>query len=129
MLNTTPTGHHFESDAASLSRSPIIELSEVKSLLETRLAKLIARMDQIGTAIKERKEPDFDEQAWELAADEVLERLNVEHAAEARLVSTALDRIENGTYGICILCDDPIPIARLKAIPHTATCVDCASHH
>ena len=40
-------------------------------------------------------------------------------------VLEALERIENGSYGICVRCREAIPFARLEAIPETSVCVDC----
>ena len=40
-------------------------------------------------------------------------------------VNEALDRIEDGSYGLCMNCKKPIPTTRLKAIPHTQTCLKC----
>ncbi len=37
----------------------------------------------------------------------------------------ALDRIENGTYGICEECDEEITEQRLKARPITTLCIEC----
>ena len=37
----------------------------------------------------------------------------------------ALERIENGTYGICKGCGQEIPKERLEAVPHTQLCVPC----
>ncbi len=37
----------------------------------------------------------------------------------------ALNRIEDGTYGICAICDEPIHPQRLEAIPYTKLCLDC----
>jgi DnaK suppressor protein len=37
----------------------------------------------------------------------------------------ALERLKNGTYGICQMCEDQIPIARLKSTPFTDLCVPC----
>ncbi len=37
----------------------------------------------------------------------------------------ALKAINAGTYGICSDCEDPIPHARLKAIPGATRCVSC----
>jgi len=37
----------------------------------------------------------------------------------------ALERIENGTYGICKDCGQEIPKERLEAVPHTQLCVPC----
>jgi len=42
-------------------------------------------------------------------------------------IEAALERIEEGTYGICTECDSKIPKMRLKAIPYTPHCVKCAS--
>ena len=42
-------------------------------------------------------------------------------------IDDALQRIEDGTYGICQGIGKPIPKARLKAIPWTRYCVECAS--
>ena len=40
-------------------------------------------------------------------------------------VNEALGRIEDGNYGLCIICKKPIPATRLKAIPHAQTCLKC----
>jgi DnaK suppressor protein len=42
-------------------------------------------------------------------------------------IETALERIENGTYGTCEECSGSIPKARLDALPHTPVCVKCAA--
>lgn len=42
-------------------------------------------------------------------------------------IEDALDRIKQGTYGICETDDGPIPKARLEAIPWTRYCLTCAS--
>jgi RNA polymerase-binding transcription factor DksA len=49
---------------------------------------------------------------------------NQEQALEE--ITLALDRIERGTYGRCEECQQPIPKARLQALPYTRYCVACA---
>jgi len=47
---------------------------------------------------------------------------------ERRLIAKikeAIERIENGTYGICEMCGEEISEARLKARPVTTLCIDC----
>ena len=39
----------------------------------------------------------------------------------------ALRRLEDGTFGVCRDCGDPIGRARLEAVPTTAQCVRCKS--
>ena len=40
-------------------------------------------------------------------------------------ISEALQKIEDGTYGICKDCHQEIPIERLKAVPGALRCVKC----
>lgn len=47
-------------------------------------------------------------------------------AAELAEVEAALERIRNGTYGICEVTGQPIAPARLRAIPWTRRCVAAA---
>ena len=42
-------------------------------------------------------------------------------------IQTALQHIEQGTYGLCGRCQDPIAAARLEAFPDSVVCVRCAS--
>jgi RNA polymerase-binding transcription factor DksA len=46
--------------------------------------------------------------------------------AAAREAEDALARLEDGSFGTCVECAGPIPVARLRALPTTATCVGCA---
>jgi len=40
-------------------------------------------------------------------------------------IDAALQRIEDGTYGICQNCGQPIGAERLEALPWTTRCIDC----
>ena len=42
-----------------------------------------------------------------------------------REIDGALARIENGTYGICETCGEPISLERLEAMPWATQCIDC----
>lgn len=53
-------------------------------------------------------------------------QLNTRDLAKLRLVESALQRIEDQTYGLCQDCENKIPEARLLANPHFLTCVSCA---
>src|SRR6476619_2329580 len=41
-------------------------------------------------------------------------------------IESALVRIEDGLYGVCVECESKIPKARLQALPYTPYCVKCA---
>ena len=44
-----------------------------------------------------------------------------------RKIEDAIERIEEGRYGICEECGEDISIARLKARPVTQLCIECKS--
>lgn len=50
-------------------------------------------------------------------------------AAEAALVeiSAALDRLDDGSYGACESCTEPIPVERLEVLPTSRLCTPCQS--
>jgi RNA polymerase-binding transcription factor DksA len=50
--------------------------------------------------------------------------LSAQAQESVRQIDEALARIENGTYGICVISGDPIPKARLEAIPWAAERVE-----
>jgi RNA polymerase-binding transcription factor DksA len=51
----------------------------------------------------------------------------MEHEGDAlEQIESALVRIEDGLYGVCVECEGKIPKARLEVLPHTPYCVKCA---
>jgi DnaK suppressor protein len=69
----------------------------------------------------------MEEIAGDLTIDEVRMGLTEKELRILDQVESALDRIENGTYGKCALCGEPIGEERLKAIPFARLCVSCQS--
>ncbi len=51
--------------------------------------------------------------------------LREHHLTQYRLVEEALQRIEQGSYGICLRCGQTIDPARLEAAPETPLCLPC----
>lgn len=72
-----------------------------------------------------REDGDKDDEADEV--QEYDNMLSVEHSLELKLkdVKSALDKIANGTYGICENCGKEITEERLLACPEAKTCLNC----
>ena len=44
---------------------------------------------------------------------------------QLRLVQLALERIRNGSFGICATCEGTIGLKRLQAVPWARHCIEC----
>jgi len=86
----------------------------------------INKVDQDILHTKGAPDPDSGEQAVERENDDVLEALGGIARSELEKINTALERIERGEYGACVLCKKVISAERLKAIPYADRCINCA---
>ncbi|HXW78764.1 MAG TPA: TraR/DksA family transcriptional regulator [Acidimicrobiales bacterium] len=73
----------------------------------------------------------FDEEGGEGGTANVDRELDLHLSAQAQAaveeIDAALAKIAAGTYGFCESCGDPVPRARLEALPHARLCVSCKS--
>ena len=81
---------------------------------------------EIDEELVEPSDDDFEERATEREGDEVLEQLGNAGLLEIAQIRAALRRIEEGTYGVCVECGEPIPGKRLEVVPHAPRCIQCA---
>ena len=95
-------------------------------LLKQR-ATLKQRLDTIHEHARNPLERDSEEQAAQLGNLEVVSALEGDAAAELRAIDQALQRLEDGSFGTCTRCGEPVGEARLAALPSAAMCVKCAA--
>jgi DnaK suppressor protein len=73
----------------------------------------------------------FDEEGGEGGTSNVDRELDLHLSAQAQAaieeIDAALAKIAEGTYGFCESCGNPVPKARLEALPHARLCVSCKS--
>ena len=108
------------------------ELAEVRKALEAEIAELRAEISKAESEIAERM-GDAVADAGDDQADagaKTFQReheLALTHNARELLAQNerALARIEDGTYGVCESCGEPIGKARLQAFPRATLCVAC----
>ena len=104
--------------------------TEQRTKLLERLETMIGRESALSKHFRGqdgRLESDFGDRANFTGQDEVLEGLEAAALSEIAQIRGALERIDQGTYGECDACGEPIGEARLHAIPFTRLCVDCAT--
>lgn len=68
---------------------------------------------------------NWTERATERENDEVLDRLAESTFGELEKLRHALDRLDEGKYGICEDCGKPIGPERMRSIPYATFCLTC----
>jgi DnaK suppressor protein len=111
------------------------KLTEVKSRLLDRKPRLWKEVQQqlksnIGDGYQEMLATARDEEdqaAMSLFAETHLSLLGPKRQ-ELEAIEAALHRLDNGSYGLCEVCDLPIEPRRLEIMPETPLCRNCQSH-
>ena len=106
---------------------PEIVPVELRNQLEARKAELNQRIARIKADIARGLDADSKEQATQLENKEVLDALANEATDELAKVNAALQRMQNGTYGICTGCGKAIDSRRLAVRPYSSKCISCAA--
>ena len=75
--------------------------------------------------MEDTRHGDFVDQASDDNEVHVNLRLLQIDAKLLRAIEAAIERIDNGNYGTCTICDEEISIARLNAVPWTSVCIAC----
>ena len=113
---------------------PELDLAEVERSLLARRARLRAQIFQLSEdemALAESRDQeggafgDHGDVASDLIEQEIDEALEEETRLELAEVEDALDRLQNGRFGLCEDCGQPIAPARLEARPWARRCVQC----
>ena len=93
------------------------------------LAERAHLLEELGEPIEAPGQMTYGSQA--AAASHVFEQqrdlaLRDRSRIELSQVEAALRRLDDGTYGTCTNCGNPIAPERLEAIPWAPVCIDCA---
>ncbi len=98
------------------------ELERRKAELEERIARVHGDLVHADVPL----EQDFAEQAVQRENEEVLAQLEASAHEELARIRRALRRAEQGDYGTCVDCGEPIDPARLRIVPDADRCLSCA---
>jgi DnaK suppressor protein len=103
--------------------------AEFRRTLLRKRQSLFNEVEKLETDLRyiaEDREPELEESAQEERSARLLARLDDRGVAALEAIERALARVEVGEYGLCTECGQPIPAARLEAVPETPYCRDCA---
>jgi DnaK suppressor protein len=100
------------------------ELDKYKAVLEAKQAELSAGLRNREDIAIEKTPDALDE--VQLAGERELAIRNLDRESQLlRNVKSALRRIADGSYGVCLHCDEDIKPKRLDAVPWTKFCIRC----
>lgn len=99
---------------------------EPRMRLQALATEYATRAEAIERDLSRTHAQSFPEQATERQNDMVLQGLLADARASVKEVQQALVRLDEGTYGECVKCGEPISAARLEALPAAAFCINCA---
>jgi RNA polymerase-binding transcription factor DksA len=105
------------------------ELFQINSeVLASERTRLLAQLDELGFGPNGSLTYDtnFADTSQVTAERGEAERLAADLQESLDDVDKALERLAEGTYGICKRCGNPISEARLEAMPTARRCLDCA---
>lgn len=105
---------------------------QLRTTLEARKEQLLAELGLIQNAHRERigqagnsPQDAYATQANRIAQDAVRDAEARRDHDELVAVRAALERMEDGSYGQCLDCDDSIALPRLQAFPAALRCLTC----
>ena len=101
--------------------------------VKQRLLEELKSLQVLRESTKSSRAPvELDQQSvGRLSRMDALQKQNMELATEHRremrvkAINAALQRIENGAYGYCLICDEEISLKRLEIDPAIACCISC----
>ena len=102
------------------------EYNDLIERLRSRRDELEEKFRKLKKSLRKAHDKDSEEQAVERAHEKVVEGLEESVRVELEQIYNAISRIEKDTYGICAICESPISVKRLEALPYTDRCIDCA---
>ena len=113
-----------------MNDEPDIDIDAQKKALEERRAALLTLSDVSSDS---RAPVELDQQSVgrlsrmdALQGQAMAQETERRRKAELQRIEQALERIAEGDYGYCTICDEPIARKRLQLDPAVQTCVDCA---
>jgi len=100
------------------------ELTKFRNILGTKQSELTGSLRNRDEIVIEKAPDALDE--VQLAGERELAIRNLDRDSNMlRQIRRALARIDDGSYGVCLHCDEDISPKRIAAVPWAAFCIKC----
>ena len=114
---------------ASMETPAYDKLRNSREWLLARGAELRDRLRRVQEDLGRQREPlprDAPDAAIVVENDEILAAIEKAAQAEIERIELALERLDEGVFGLCETCGAEIEETRLHAVPYAAQCRGCA---
>lgn len=111
------------------------QIKQLRQLLITERIKLAEEIKSIARDVSTSpRDASGDLSAYtvhmaDMAADTFDRELSMNIASSEQKtlyqIDDALKRLDDGSYGVCQECNQPIAMSRLKAVPYASMCIEC----
>jgi len=101
------------------------ELLELRSQVLGAAHDLVTDDDDSSELSSAAGDQHLGDHASEMHDRELDESLEDNAEQLVHEIDVALRRIDDGTYGTCARCGEPIPEERLEAVPYATLCLNC----
>jgi DnaK suppressor protein len=92
---------------------------------QEELSRLVTKSERDGREADEEATQDIADKAANSYTKEFLFHQSDENRRVLQLVDEALERLKNGTYGLCVSCQGEVQVKRLDAVPWARHCIEC----
>jgi len=126
MTGTTAQTTTLSAEQHAMLRGVLVADREATEAL---IARLIDDLDSFTDARKDgatddEHDPEGPTLAFERSQSTAILEQTRQHFAQ---IESAMLRLDEGTFGVCVTCGKDIPFARLEVRPYSTQCVACAS--
>jgi RNA polymerase-binding protein DksA len=97
----------------------------LNGLKQEIVANLIASNEDFKEIVEGMDPKDLADVASDDIDRKMIEALGSQELKRLKLIDSALTRIQQGKYGLCVKCGKRIPQERLEAIPYALMCIEC----
>jgi RNA polymerase-binding protein DksA len=116
----------FIEKAEDMKQDFIGQMKQSLTILKNEIIeKLIISSEDFKEIVEGMDPKDLADVASDDIDRKMIEALGSQELKRLKLIDSALTRIEQGKYGLCMKCGKRIPQDRLEAIPYALMCIDC----
>lgn len=101
-------------------------MTELKERLQQELEETKAEIRRLNERLEGKADYGLGKGDPAIYEWEMCLALKQRAESKARSLEIAIQKAEEGDYGLCEICGQPIDPARLAILPHTKRCIQCA---